>query len=235
LINDKKTGNVIMEMMAQQLGKIGKTEPLILILLSAFFGAMIFLQAFGISNDTIFYGGVILIAAMWIIWYIKFRIYGVYGNRIPVLRLYKNNLAKLTIENVNTEKGLGWGKNADKPPTPISRINKHVDMITGRPFLISAEGFADNICIWDLIKGSTGEMARDLNTKFEIVWNTAWQACQNELLKLGKKFITDPQFIAIVIVGLGLLILFGFIMGMNNQLTEMGETLKEILKILATK
>jgi len=231
MANNKKASNFILETIAQQMSKIGKYEPIILIMLSAVFGISVLLQFFGLLENSALYGGLIVIVAAWCIWFVKFMQYGIYGERIPVLRLYRNNLSRLTIENVNSEKGLKWSKDGTKPPTQISRINKHTDIETGRPFLIAAEGISDNISIWDSLGGHTGEMARDLNTKFEIIWNTAYQACQNDMLKMGKKLFTDPQFIAVVLLGVGMVVLFVFIVGINSQLSEMAKILKDILAV----
>jgi len=130
------------------------------------------------------------------IWFVKRQLYMPAKTRVPSMRIYKSGVIELGVESI--KKGfVEWGSGADKQKKFITRLTKHTEASTGKPFLITAETRGENISLLD---SAEPDMRSDeFNAILENEKAVVTKNVMNQMLSTVKPSMSNPLFILMAV------------------------------------
>jgi len=148
--------------------------------------------ATGILSTTILLAVALPIA----IWVIKRMFYMPSKYKVPGIRVYKSGVIELTLENI--KKGfIQYGRGDQAQKKYITRLNKHNEASTGRPFVVTSEVRGENI---DLVNENKPDMrSEEFNAILETNTAVTTKNVMNKMLKFAQPGLTNPMMILIII------------------------------------
>ncbi len=150
-----------------------------------------------------------------VVWFIKWAKYMPKKNRIPGMRIYKSGVVELKVEDLS--KGyVVYGKGENAQRKYITKLNRHVEASTGRPFLVTSELRGENIC---LVEDSKPDMrSEEFNGVLELNTVIATKKAMARSINFTKEDLLSPQMIlAFLTMGMVAFLLvknLGFLPGM---------------------
>lgn len=136
------------------------------------------------------------------LWFIKWNRYMPRRNRVPGLKLYKSGVVELGIYDIS--KGyISFGKGENLRKKWITKINKHIEASTGRPFIAVSELEGNNL---NLLKTDQVDMKSE---EFEAIleMNTAitTKNVMKRMLRFTQPSLSNPmmilQFMSLALLG----------------------------------
>lgn len=157
---------------------------------------------------------IIAVAIPIIIWFMKWFLYMPRKNRVPGMKLYKSGIVELGVYDIS--KGyitFGKGENAKKKW--ITKINKHAEASTGRPFIAFSELQGENI---NLLKTDKPDMrSEEFNALLEMTQAVTTKNVMKRMLRFSQPSMTNPlmilQFMNLIILVILVVKSFGFFGG----------------------
>lgn len=130
------------------------------------------------------------------IWFVKWLRYMPTKKKVPSLRIYKSGVLELGVENIS--KGyITYGSGDSKQRKYITRLNKHVEASTGKPFLITSETQGENL---SLIEGTKPDMrSEEFNAILENERAVVTKNVMNKMLSSIKPGLDNPMFLLAVV------------------------------------
>lgn len=139
----------------------------------------------------------IAILAPVMIWFMKWQFYMPRKNRVPGMKLYKSGVVELGIFDI-TKRYLTLGRGEDKRKKFITKINKHVEASTGRPFVAVSELEGENI---DLLRTDNPDMkSEEINALLETNTMVTTKAVMARMLRFTQPKMNNPLVILLIIV-----------------------------------
>lgn len=126
------------------------------------------------------------------IWFIKWMFYMPSKKKVPSLRIYKSGVLELGVEDIS--KGyITYGHGDNKQRKYLTRLNKHTEASTGKPFIITSETQGENI---SLIEGTEPDMrSEEFNAILENERAVVTKNVMNKMLSSIKPSFDNPMFI----------------------------------------
>lgn len=146
------------------------------------------------------------------IWFVKKVLYMPTKTRVPHLHIHKSRVLELGMTNI--KKGFitrGRGENVKR--IYLTKLNKHVEASTGKPFVITSDLQGENL---DLLEETKPDMRSDeFNAILEMNTAVTTKNVMNKMLKTIQPSMQNPLFllllINLVMIGVLLIKSFGFL------------------------
>jgi len=161
------------------------------------------------------------------LWFIKFFLYLPRGKKVLVLKAFKNSGLLITAEKVPSNNTIHISRDDEIPPVQVTRVNKHFEMMSGRPIIACIEGVPKNVSLIDQYQPD--KSAKEYDNVIRTTYQTGWLDGVNTVQKFGKK-LTDPQFIISILL---LILMAGMVFllwGTMTQLQEMGAAINTVVQ-----
>lgn len=130
------------------------------------------------------------------IWFIKWVLYMPNKKRVPGMRIFRSGLIELRVEDIS--KGyIEYKYGSEKRKKFITKINKHTEASTGKPFVITSELEGENLNLAD--KDKPDMRSEEFNAILENEKAVVKQQTMNEMLKVQKPTLQNPLFLLLVI------------------------------------
>ena len=148
------------------------------------------------------------------IWLMKWKFYMPSKKRVPHIHIYASRVIELGI--VDISKGfltLGTGENLKR--IFLTKVNKHAEASTGKPFIITSDLHGENL---DLLEETKPDMrSEEFNAILDTNTAVTTKTVMNKMLKLNVPTVTNPMFILGIITLFAIAVLlirdFGFFQG----------------------
>lgn len=130
------------------------------------------------------------------LWFVKRQLYMPTKKRVPSMRIYKSGVIELGVENIS--KGfIEWGTGPEKLRKYITKLTKHTEASTGKPFVITAETRGENI---SLLESAEPDMRSDeFNAILENEKAVVTKNVMNQMLATVRPKLNNPMFLLLVI------------------------------------
>jgi len=146
------------------------------------------------------------------IWFIKWAVYMPRKKRVPHIHIYGSRVIELGLKDV----GKGYittGKGDNKKRIYITRLNKHTEASTGKPFLITSDLHGENL---DLLEETKPDMrSEEFNAILETNTAVTTKNVMNKMLRSVQPTLQNPMFLISMITLFMLAVLlireFGFL------------------------
>ena len=125
-------------------------------------------------------------------WFLKWFMYMPRKNKVPSLRIYKSGTVELGVDDIG--KGyITYGKGENAQRKYITKLNKHTEASTGKPFLVTSELEGENL---DLIHGSKPDMrSEEFNAVLETNTAVTTKNVMNKMMRFAQPGISNPMFL----------------------------------------
>ncbi len=159
--------------------------------------ALFVVELLGLVENALIRAVPILIIIPIAVWFIKFFLYMPSKKRIPSLRIYRSGVIELLVEDVS--KGyITYGKGESAQKKFITRLSKHTEASTGKPFLITSETMGENIDLVNMTK--TDLKSVEFNALLETNTAVVTKNVMNKMLKFTAPAMQNPMFIMLIII-----------------------------------
>lgn len=159
------------------------------------FSTFIF-EKLGMVEDLAFKASLLAVALPCFIWFYKFLRYMPTKYRVPSLRIYKSGILELGVEDI--KKGyITYGSGDNLQRKYITKLNKHTEASTGKPFLITSELKGENL---NLVEGTKPDMrSEEFNAILETNTAVTTKKVMNRMLNFQQPTMQNPLFMLLVI------------------------------------
>lgn len=145
-----------------------------------------------------------------IFWAFKYFRYMPSKYKVPSVRVYKSGVIELGIDDIR--KGyITYGSGDNLQRKYITKLNKHYEASTGRPFLITSELHGENISLVDDPKPDM--KSEEFNAILETNTAVTTKKVMNRMLQFSQPSVQNPLFLMLVanlaLCGVIILKLFG--------------------------
>jgi hypothetical protein len=190
-------------------------EIIILALLTFNGMIMLFLEMTGASKGSAFILSIVLLAAMWGLFMFKSMVYQPRGKKSIVLRCGQNGSISIGIQKIK-DKMIGFdNKNEESQKIQITGIRKHWHNLTGRPVVVIAEDWPENVSIIQKFKPTM--QSKDFSTILTNSYQTGYETGRNSIQRKGTPFLNANIILIIVLIAM---IALGFIMFQQMGILE---------------
>jgi len=125
-------------------------------------------------------------------WFVKWFMYMPRRNKVPSLRIYKSGTLELGIDDISK----GWipyGRGENMQRKYITKLTKHTEASTGKPFLVTSELEGENL---DLIHGSKPDMrSEEFNAILEMNTSVTTKNVMNKMMRFTQPGLNNPMFL----------------------------------------
>jgi hypothetical protein len=130
------------------------------------------------------------------IWFVKWFFFMPNKKRVPHLKVYKSGVIELGITGI--KKGyITYGSGEHQQKKFITRLNKHIEASTGKPFLITSELEGENL---SLLEGKEPDMrSEEFNALLENLKAVTTKSVMNKMLDSVKPSLNNPMFLLIAL------------------------------------
>ena len=148
------------------------------------------------------------------IWMLKWKLYMPSKKRVPHMHIYASRVIELGI--VDISKGfLTLGKGEHLKRIFLTKVNKHAEASTGKPFIITSDLHGENL---DLLEETKPDMrSEEFNAILDTNTAVTIKTTMNKMLKINVPTMSNPMFILalITLFGIAFLVIksFGFFSG----------------------
>lgn len=162
--------------------------------------------------------GVLAGGLMWIMYLVKLLFYMPTGKKVLAAEVLKGGSIYIR-PFVPPEDGLVTLKsNKNAAPIPITKLKKHVEICSQKPFVILPEGWSQNVNIHDLTQNIELPFdSAELDTVMRKIKTTAEIMVEERLLNIKQK-LKDPAFlISAISVFMSVMLIIGMLMMMGKM------------------
>jgi hypothetical protein len=123
------------------------------------------------------------------LWYLKSNFFMPRKNRVPGARLYKSGIIELGIFDI-TKGYISFGHGENEKKKFITKINKHIEASTGRPFIVVSELEGENL---NLLKTDQPDMRSDeFNALLEMNTMVTTKNVMARMLRFAQPKLSNP-------------------------------------------
>ena len=138
---------------------------------------------------------IFLIAAIlvpFVIWLMKWMFFMPRKNKVPGLKLYKSGIVELGIYDI-TKGYITFGRGENIRKKFITKINKHVEASTGRPFVVVSELEGENL---NLLKTDKPDMrSEEFCALLEMNTTVTTKNVMARMLRFGQANMSNPMML----------------------------------------
>jgi hypothetical protein len=130
------------------------------------------------------------------IWIVKWWFYMPNKKRVPSLRIYKSGVIEIGVDDIS--KGfITYGKGEDAQRKYVTKLNKHTEASTGKPFLITSEVQGENL---SLIESTKPDMkSEEFNAILDTNTAVVTKKVMARMLNFAKPSLENPMFLIIAL------------------------------------
>ncbi len=128
------------------------------------------------------------------VWFIKWYFYMPNKKRVPHLKIWKSGVTEIKVTGIS--KGfVTYGSGDNQKKVFITRLNKHIEASTGKPFLITSELQGENL---SLLEGKEPDMrSEEFNALLENEKAVVTKSVMNKMLDSVKPSLNNPMFLIV--------------------------------------
>jgi len=132
-----------------------------------------------------------------VIWFVKQFLYMPRKNRVPILKAYKSGVIELGVANIG--KGyIEYGSGENKKRKFITKVAKHTEASTGKPFIITSEIHGENLNLVE--KDKPDLRSEEFNAILETEKAVVTKSVMSRVLRFAQPSLQNPMFLILVVV-----------------------------------